>query len=90
MISGGGPDPTGTVTCSCNHLTNFAVQVVSVCTVMCHSCNTKYNFPIPIQSTEPLVCEQIQDGFVCRCNDSFNLNETTRSTCDGKMKVLVV
>ena len=37
MISGGGPDSTGTVACSCNHLTNFAVQVVSVCTVMWHS-----------------------------------------------------
>ena len=34
VISGGGPDSTGTVTCSCNHLTNFGVQVVSVCTVI--------------------------------------------------------
>ena len=34
VISGGGPNPTGAVTCSCNHLTNFAVQVVSVCTVV--------------------------------------------------------
>ena len=33
MISGGGPDSTGSVTCSCNHLTNFAVQVVSECIV---------------------------------------------------------
>lgn len=29
VASGGGPDSAGIVTCSCNHLTNFAVQVVS-------------------------------------------------------------
>ena len=34
VTTGGGPDSTGSVTCSCNHLTNFAVQVVSGYTVM--------------------------------------------------------
>ena len=29
VTSGAGPDSTGIVTCSCSHLTNFAVQVVS-------------------------------------------------------------
>lgn len=29
VASGGGSDSAGIVTCSCNHLTNFAVQVVS-------------------------------------------------------------
>ena len=51
-------------------------------------CCIKYNIihfiiPFNFQSTEPLVCDQIPDGFVCRCNPGFNLNETTRSTCDG-------
>ena len=39
-----------------------------------------YNFIL--QSTEPVVCEQIQDGFVCGCNAGFELAED-RATCTG-------
>lgn len=94
VISGGGPNSAGTVTCSCNHLTNFAVRVVSDCDMMCqlvqisnhtttdllNTLHTCYNSIL--QSTEPVVCEQIQDGFVCGCNAGFELAED-RATCTG-------
>ena len=78
----------GVVTCSCNHLTNFALLVVSYSTVAILLKNEFCHHSI-LQSTEPLVCGQNSraagEGFVCECLPGYDTLVEDNNSCTGNV-----